>query len=86
MEAWSYMELSDSDLKLRFLLLIWLFKWQLGAMDISDSDLWLNYYQRQKQKWQHLSLNMYVCYWSLLLLKFVEFAVAHAGCRSDKQD
>ncbi len=38
MEAWSYMELSDSNLKLRFLLLIWLFKWQLGAMDISDSD------------------------------------------------
>jgi hypothetical protein len=38
MEAWSYMELSDSDLKLRFFLLIWLFKWQLGAMDISDSD------------------------------------------------
>jgi hypothetical protein len=37
-EAWRYMELSDSDLKLRFLLLIWLFKWQLGAMDISDSD------------------------------------------------
>jgi hypothetical protein len=34
MEAWTYMELSDSDLKLRFLLLIW----QLGAMDISDSD------------------------------------------------
>ncbi|CAM6013592.1 unnamed protein product [Sphagnum balticum] len=27
-----------SDLKLRFSLLIWLFKWQLGAMDISDSD------------------------------------------------
>jgi len=38
MEAWSYMELSDSDLKLRFFRLIWLFKWQLGAMDISDSD------------------------------------------------
>jgi hypothetical protein len=38
MEAWSYMELSDSDLKLRFFLLIWLFKWQLGALDISDSD------------------------------------------------
>jgi hypothetical protein len=38
MEAWGYMELSDSDLKLRFLLLIWLFKRQLGAMDISDSD------------------------------------------------
>ncbi len=32
------MELSDSDLNLRFLLLILLFKWQPGAMDISDSD------------------------------------------------
>ncbi len=47
---------------------------------------WLNYYQTQKQKWQHLSLNMYVCHWSLLLLKFVEFAIARGGCRSDKQD
>ncbi len=25
------MELSDSELKLRFFFLIWLFKWQLGA-------------------------------------------------------
>jgi hypothetical protein len=40
---------------------------------------WLNYYQTQKQKWQSLSLNMYVCHWLLLLLKFVEFPPSSWG-------